>query len=205
VGMSKLVIVETPGTRSLAELNGIRQDLATVRDLCDRLLAYPGSGAAFDDVLYEALATSAAIRYGRCFLSGVTERRDLYERIVPQFAPEQAELHRFVIDFRSKFIAHSVNTYEQNDVIVGVPDPLPQSWVIADLSFHHTRPLGFGGATIRGLRELAVWVDARVLALIEARKPAVLQEIRAIPLPELAAKPTLGPRPTSRAEVRKPR
>ena len=95
----KLLRIQHRGRRTPAELSGIRNDLELVHQLCDRLLELYARPQGEIDAVFESLAAHLAIRYARCFSTGV--RPKLSTIVFPDFSPAQRQLHQFVMDFRN--------------------------------------------------------------------------------------------------------
>jgi hypothetical protein len=75
-------------------------------------------------VLVDALSTAIVVRYSRCFTTGVRDR--LKDEIIAELPEDLRAIHAFVRLARDKYIAHSVNALEENNVTVHVrehPDP----------------------------------------------------------------------------------
>ena len=76
-----------------------------------------------DDVLLRSYWTAALISYIRCFATG--KRFGLSPETVFKGREGATEVHEFVLDLRTKHIAHSVNPFEQT--VVGVILSAPES------------------------------------------------------------------------------
>lgn len=108
-----------PEAARLASLAGIENDLCGVQEYCNLLLTKKEE-KPFPSTEWEAISSAAVVRYARCFSSGVRQRlsRSLFDDAEPNFA----EGHNFFIEMRNKHVAHSVNEFEENDVLVQVSD-----------------------------------------------------------------------------------
>jgi hypothetical protein len=112
-------------TSVLADLTGIEQDLRVAERFCDLLIEELQKPLAeLDGVpskpeLWEALTVAAAVRYARAFASCVRTKscKTMIETVVKDLPAELANDHRRYIDFRNKYIAHSVNRFEENRVV----------------------------------------------------------------------------------------
>ena len=188
--------VTLPMAARLADLAGIQADLERVVAYCARMVArYAGSHLAetpfdivgfttpidFDD--WEALSTASAIAYGRCFASGVRSR---LTPLVPEMQdPAMRELHEFLIEFRNKHVAHSVNAFEENSVGVHVSSDYTSSADILTIVPRHTRQSGFQIDMPSSIRRLAEWWQQQVQDAIDVERLAVLRALQAVPLEEI--------------------
>jgi hypothetical protein len=95
----------------LGDAVSIKADLEFAREAFAALLddvAYPP-----DSVMARALFVAGLISYARCFNGGVRDSYRLEKPCVEALGTGASERHRWLIDTRSKFAAHSVNGYEQ--------------------------------------------------------------------------------------------
>jgi hypothetical protein len=185
VATTKNVPIELPVAQDLAELHAIRNDLHGARDCCERVIAAYRNVSKADPVTSEALCTTAVIKYARCFSSGV--RPKILPHIEANFSAQQMAVHTFAIEYRNKFLAHSVNPYEHNRATIVVPEEPPADWVPKAIGYHHSRPIALNPDYLRQLHQLATWVENQVEQLVRAREPAVLAELAKIPAARLAA------------------
>jgi|RhiMetdeSRZDD1v2_1073273.scaffolds.fasta_scaffold269808_3 hypothetical protein len=102
-----------------ADLSGIAFDLKCTIDFCTKLDELFSSGH-FDLLLAQALEITAVICYGRCFASGVRSR--VPAGVLAKLLPEQQASHQTFIELRNKYVAHSVNSFEENTVVAWVSD-----------------------------------------------------------------------------------
>jgi hypothetical protein len=115
-----------PEAQHLADLSGIDSDLEAVIRICTRcekLMAQSGkptedNGLAWWDDIHAIsdLVFASIVRYGRTFSSGVRQGIPL-EWITMLPEPLQAS-HSYFKALRDKYIAHSVNQLEDNQVFV---------------------------------------------------------------------------------------
>jgi len=195
----KSVAVTFGPSQELAELFGIRQDLNQAMEFCDQVLRMYGQLAAADFNAFEALFTTAVIKYARCFSSGVRPR--LSDIACPRFSPEQLAAHEFFLNYRNKFLAHSVNPYEQNLVTISVPAQPLAGWAPDRVNCHHVRHLVPGSQNVLDLRELAICVDTLVSEQMSAVEEVVLLSVRAIPVEDLLRLPVANAPSPSRNDI----
>jgi hypothetical protein len=106
---TRVVSMDTPTTRALRDLTGAMFDMKRVAELCREYVSAIESDSP--QVVQDALWMTAVVLYARCFNKGV--RRPLDRSILDSIPGQAREAHEHFIDLRDKFIAHSVNVYEQ--------------------------------------------------------------------------------------------
>ena len=188
--------VTLPMAARLADLAGIQADLERAVSYCGRMAArYAGSHLAktpfdivgfttqidFDD--WEALSTATAVAYGRCFSSGVRIR--LTELVHQMPDEEMRKMHQFLIEFRNKHVAHSVNAFEENSVGVHVSSEYTSSTDIETIIPRHSRQSGFQIDMPALIQRLAEWRLQQVQDAMAGERRAVLQAVRRVPLDEI--------------------
>jgi len=106
---TRVVRLDTPTTRKLRDLVGATFDMKRVSELCREYIA------AIDNdsprTVQDALWMTAIVLYARCFNGGV--RQSLNTDLLDSILGQSREVHHHFIDLRDKFVAHSVNAYEQ--------------------------------------------------------------------------------------------
>lgn len=207
-----------PAAARFASLAGIRSDLQQVITYCDRMIeryAGPhlkktlfdivGFTTPLDFVDWEALSTAACISYARCFSSGV--RQSLDSDLLNTADIELKTLHNFVVNFRDKHIAHSVNSFEENLVTVHIGEYFQSSQEIETVAASHTQATGLSIEVPAKLKGLAQWWLAKVDEEMTVERAKLLRIARDTPLSELKAHGVpLSSSPTDRTgNVRKRR
>lgn len=100
-------------TKFLASLQGIARDLESTINICKYLLTLLHQEKP-DITMIDALTTAAVVKYARCFKTGC---RDKIPQDYLKSLPDNLKAnHDYFIDLRDKFIAHSVNIFEDNFV-----------------------------------------------------------------------------------------
>src|SRR5712691_10749508 len=102
----------------LSDLTGIEHDLKATVTLCNRLeaaLKDTFEGRQHDLITLETFTTAALVRYARSFTSGVRAR--LPKQILQGLPPKLLDDHRWFKALRDKYVAHSVNAFEENMVV----------------------------------------------------------------------------------------
>jgi hypothetical protein len=146
-----------------AELLSIRQDLLLTEQMCERLLDLLRAPSS-DPILIEALWSAALVRYSRSFTTG--KRQTLDPSLVADLPGDPMSAHVYYKNQRDKFIAHSVNPFEQSVVglVLSPPDSETRQVIgVADLVLrqisadeHDVRQLGALANEMRKQVELQI-------------------------------------------------
>lgn len=106
-----------PQSQRLADLYGHQYDLNNAIRFCDLHIEIDPTeaGISFEEVFRRehtrhALCRAAFTSYGRCFGSGI--RSGLNKDIVGRLADKLKQRHQQVKDLRDKWVAHSVNHFD---------------------------------------------------------------------------------------------
>jgi hypothetical protein len=170
-----------PEAQRLADLSGIRYDLQSVQEYCELFLAreFPGSSIE-ESRLMTALCVSAIVSYGRTLATGV--RSGISKEQIERLPHELQERHTFFKDVRDKFIAHSVNAFEDNSVKVYLVPEERGGREISSVSVQHGRVMMLSPADMESLNDLAVALVGIVDADADAEKKEVLAYARSLPI-----------------------
>lgn len=106
---TRVARLTTPNTEKQRHLEGAMFDMKRVADLCREYVAATEADASRP--VQDALWMSAVVLYARCFNGGVRQRVDT--SILDSVPGDAQKAHEHFIDLRDKFVAHSVNAYEQ--------------------------------------------------------------------------------------------
>ena len=185
-----------PAAQRLASLIGMKSDLEQVVAYCDRMVKryaglhlkqspfdIVGFTTPLDFIDWEALSTAACISYARCFSSGV--RQTLDNNLLSTADIELSSLHSFVLDFRDKHIAHSVNSFENNSVTIHIGEHFQSSTEIETITPSHTRATGLSIDVPPKLKRLAEWWIGKVEEEMAVEKAEVLRIARATSISEI--------------------
>lgn len=161
------------GADRLTSLIGIKSDLESVLAYCDRMIEHyagvhlkkshfdvVGFTTKVNFVDWEALSTAAAISYARCFVSGV--RKSLDDTLLIGADAELKSTHEFILHYRNKHVAHSVNNFEENYITVQIEDSFQTSAEIVSVVPHHERQSGLSFGEPVKLKNLAIWLLSKV-------------------------------------------
>ena len=179
----KLARLTYPAAQEFADLTGVLEDLRVTGEYCDRILV--AQAAKTNDILtLEGLTHAAVLRYCRAFSPGA--RLHLDRTILSGLPQAQLEDHEFFKSLRDKFIAHSVNPFEENSVYAQVTEGSNETIEIGNVQSHHLRMLYLTAVEIQKLKQLSEAVSKNVSELAERKKLAVLDLARKIPPGELS-------------------
>lgn len=106
---TRVVRLNTPTTGKQRDLVGAMFDMERVAQLCREYVTAIESDAP--QVVQDALWMTAIVLYARCFNGGV--RQALDPAVLDSIPGESHKVHEHFLDLRNKFVAHSVNSYEQ--------------------------------------------------------------------------------------------
>jgi len=177
------VNIDLPEAARLADLTGIRNDLRTAREFA--VLLKDNYRAKTDDKLRatEALQIAALIRYCRPFGTGV--RLKLNPNDLVSLTDQERKAHRRLIDIRDKFVAHSINAFEDSQPIARYCEERVRNEGIISIGVVYAWASSLAPAdadTLIGLADKwAEFVDSKIAE--EQKK--VLGLVRQIPLEEL--------------------
>jgi hypothetical protein len=173
---SRAVEVKLDEATVLADLYSISYDLGLATHLAKAARKAATDGQ--DSIVVEGLVTASLIRYFRCFATNV--RLGLVRSDLVGLSDQLLKQHDYFKDLRDKFVAHSVNPFEENWVTAtaSVRDGIPQP--ITSLAHgSHRWVLSVGEA--RRLSALTKQVRYIVDAKIRAEEERLLSVIQALP------------------------
>lgn len=179
--------------QALADYTSIAFDLRTSRDFAIAILKEtqkPDGNFSLSDPFMVA----TIIRYARAFSGGVRLR--LHEEAMTVLTDQQLSHHTYFILMRDKYIAHSVNAFEESE-------PVARSWVesvqeegITSIECNHRRIVGLSEQNLKDIIDLAsTWLQY-VQRKLREEKDRLLPIVQKIPLEDLfrsSPSPTPGP------------
>jgi len=192
-----------PEARRLADLTGVEYDLRQSAEFCRELIKRREVSPYGDMEILQALCVAAITIYGRTLGTGVRTgiSRDQIERLTPELQEE----HQYFKDLRDKWIAHSVNAYEHNNVVAR---PVPEERgerKIYDVSVQHTRVAIISDHDIRNLLKLIGELLKLVNADLALEKASVLAFAQSLPVEPFYSGASSAAPVASRIEAGKPR
>lgn len=174
-------LIDSPEAAVLADLAGTKYDLETAQGFCDQLAAIdltsPGA-----QIVADALSTAIVVRYSRCFTIGV--RKKLKDDVLIELPEYLREVHKFLRLVRDKYIAHSVNGLEENEVTVHVRAP-PDPPAVGGIGIREARTIILGAEEVVQVRELCRAVASSVDRMIAEQQTVVKQQIERLPVEEI--------------------
>lgn len=161
-----------PETQRLADLSGVHADLVTTVDLCDRINA-EAQKQPLDILLLEALCAAALIKYGRTFTSGV--RAGVPADVLSSLLPEHQAAHRRFKDLRDKWVAHSVNAFEETKVVAYLVPPERGPAGSSSIGVQHTTVVSLSATQVKQLKEMASVLREKIAGLIKSENTKALE------------------------------
>lgn len=173
---------QVPEAQWFRDLAGIKDDIEQMKGYLG-LLSEQVAENHRDFWLWEGITSAIAVAYGRCFNQGVRAR-------VPQRAFEAApteilEAHQFMIELRNKHVAHSVNAYESNSLVVRLAY-FRQPLHIAEVTVETMRFAPVSDGELRLITRLVEWVQVFVDAEYERERKRVFDLVASQDLNVLA-------------------
>ncbi|MCF6197081.1 MAG: hypothetical protein L3J50_10310 [Emcibacter sp.] len=120
---STAYVYKTEASKRLGDIIGMKTDFEFIANSAEhamRLMKLPENPHRERSLVIAALHDAILIRYRRCFKNGVRELvpTEIFEDIASYYI----QLHDYLMDMSDKHVAHSVNEFEQNKVILVVSD-----------------------------------------------------------------------------------
>ena len=166
------VTVPLPEAQRLADLASIRTDFLRCKDMCELLMGFDPS-FTLGPVVRDALATAIPIAYARPFNGGVRIR---VESLTTTFEQEELAFHESILQMRSKFVAHSVNGMERQQVRIWINPEERGGRRINNINIAqvHLASLSLSDYTKLSVlcSKALVWIDAE-----QAAESAMLMEV----------------------------
>jgi hypothetical protein len=181
----------------LADYTGIAFDLRTAREFATTILEENRKPMP-NYSLSDPFMVATIIRYARAFAGGV--RLKLYDA-VSILTDQQRSKHDHFIHVRDKYIAHSVNAFEESE-------PVARYWVetvkeegVTSIECNHRRIVGLSEQDLMDIIDLASTWLTYVQQKQNEEKARLLPIVRKIPLECLFQS---APRPTPAPDTSEP-
>lgn len=197
----------------LSDLTSVDSDLEAVIRICDRcerlsatLTKIPESAPLtwLDDLqAHGDLMFAAVIRYGRTIASGVRQGipRDWIDAL-PKTAQES---HEYFKALRDKYVAHSVNQLEDNQVFVMLTPQFGEDQQPAHITVDKGHLISLGSNDITRLRSLAEELRAVVCREVKSETARLLAIACQMPVAQIKARGSESIPIPGKAETFKPR
>jgi hypothetical protein len=163
----------------LADLAGAQFDLNSAR-LLSHALKDNFEAPDPNYSLVDPYSTAILVRYSRPFVTGVRKR--LGEEVLSVLTKAQRKKHDRLRAFRDKHIAHSVNAFEDNQLV-------GRYWVervaeegITSVEVNQTRIIGLSSSDIEDIIELTTAMLAHLDTKLREEKVRILQIVRKMPI-----------------------
>lgn len=134
--------------------------------------------------MWEAIGSAAVIAYARCFSGG--KRYSLPKSTLLKAPSELRDFHGYVLDVRDKHIAHSVNVFEENRLIVDIEFNGGHAERIANVHVEPSRMIGISDPDIAIFYSLTDWLLSHIGELYEVERILVLRYLEAQPIDDIA-------------------
>ena len=170
----------------LADLTSVLHDLETVSTHCDLFLRRKLSEIADIGEMYAhaALGITALMSYGRTIESRVREgiSLDILSKAGAKEGSDLWKIHQHSKNLRDKWIAHSVNPFENYRVRAHLAPEELGARNITSISVHGHRVTSTSGREMAELRQLAIALIKVVAQEIEEEKQKLLAIARSRPM-----------------------
>lgn len=143
------------------------------------------------------------VRYARSFSSGIRAR--LPKQILQGLLPTLLDDHKWFKALRDKYVAHSVNAFEENMVVAYLAPEELGTREVQSISVQQHRLASLGLEDVHCLRLLCQELCRRVSELIEQERARVLEVARKLPVDQLYAQEQRAPTMVTRKTVEQPR
>ncbi|MCX5707943.1 MAG: hypothetical protein NTY14_03055 [Candidatus Omnitrophica bacterium] len=162
-----------------ADLEGIKADLNWIVEAAGEFV----KTRINDSIIREAFTFAAVVKYGRVFNSGV--RRAITKDLINNLESNFQKDHEEFMALRDRYVAHSVNNFEENYTQVYIKDPMSQNPEFNQISVMHNRVVSISVDDMNRLAVLAKELMDKIGSLMKAEKPKVEEIARRIPVTEL--------------------
>jgi hypothetical protein len=192
------VKVDYPEAIELSDLISIHYDLkftldtlALLKSMFDSPRQYPNEQLKQrDEIFKRSLWTSALITYVSCFSSG--KRYGLTTDIFNS-DPQRAlaiQCHEFYKNIRDKSIAHSVNPFEDTQILIALSDPSKSPKGILGIAHLHRKRVGEGTNGLINLLKLSTTAFDFVKTKMKQYEDIVLKKASEMPIDDLYKLPS---------------
>jgi hypothetical protein len=168
--------------KTLADYTSIDVDLRSSYDFAT-LLWQENQKPHPNFALFEPLMVATIVRYTRAFASGIRLR--LYKEGMHILTDQQRSNHQRFIEIRNKYIAHSINGFEESQ-------PVARYWVervqeegITSVECTHIRVISLSGDDLKDIMDLGTTWLQFVQKKLSEEKARLLPIVRKVPLHNL--------------------
>ena len=161
----------------LADLDGIEYDLTSTISLCEELKKVI-ENEDYASTMIDTLSTTISVRYSRPFASGVRKKIDI--KNIATIPEELIQEHERILAIRNKYVAHSVNAFEESQVVGYYIKECPKEKGITSVSVQHGRVMGFTYRDAESIIKIATLVLRYVNDEITKERAKILRLVREI-------------------------
>lgn len=190
------VALDLPSAQILADQAGIIQDLQFVMDCCKRLLAELAKPEEDrDEVVPQALWTSALVAYARCFSK--SKRFGLITEDVQNLPLHGAvmKFHKWVIEERNKLTAHPADPLEAAKIGAALSPPGRAQRQVEGIAIFSASHVLIDAIGVRQLGGLASELAKHIAGKAQEQQDAVLADAQQLNIDSLYRSPPLRMRP----------
>lgn len=174
----RYVHFEHPEAQRLADLNGVSYDLELVSSICERYLQTDYTASSDDLLVAQSLFVSAVVTYGRTLGSGV--RSGVTREQIDQLSEPLQLRHQYFKDIRDKFVAHSVNAFEENCVKLYLTPAERGERSVSSIGLGHSRVATLSHKDLAELQELVAAVLGIVKEEMDKEQKRLLELARSL-------------------------
>ncbi|GAX60960.1 hypothetical protein SCALIN_C16_0034 [Candidatus Scalindua japonica] len=168
------VDIDIDEARCLADFTGIECDIRSAIKFSKLLIkCFESSGCDID--LIDAISTSILVRYSRAFMTGVRTRINIEEICLDQ---NELKKHKWLLDTRSKHIAHSINAFEENRVVGYYVLEKPEEKGITSISVQHGSVISLSSHDAKSVINISTKILEFVTKKIDKEKSRILSIVR---------------------------
>ena len=185
-----------------ADLYGISVDLSDARDMANVLIREMGEERP-NWQLVEPYSIAIAVKYSRCFVTGIRER--LKEEALSILGSEQRQAHERIRSIRDKHIAHSINAFEENVPRANYCQERLAEDGITGIGCSHGRIVGLSLDDLNNVVELATVLLSHVGTLMDQEKEKLLALVKEMPIEDVLSEGQKGFKVNGNVRPDKPR
>ena len=180
MGELRSVEFQHPEARRLADLVGVSHDLMLVGEYCQQYYAHDRFASTEEMIICRSLFIAATVGY--CRTLGSSVRSGVTQEQILQLPQQLQETHQYFKSLRDKYVAHSVNAFEENHVKVWLVPPEAGSPAIASIGHCHNELATPSMETMIVLEDLAQNVLKLVKAEMETEQARLYKLAASLPL-----------------------
>jgi hypothetical protein len=196
------VALDTPSARILADQASVIQDLQFVMDCCKRLLTeLTKPERERDEVVPQALWSSALVAYARCFSAGRPSGLTAEDvRNVP-LQGAVTKFHEWVIEERERFTAFPADPFAASKIGAALSGPGPRERRVEGIAIFSTSHVLIDVTGVRQLGGLASELAKQTAVRARKQQDTVLADAQQLDIDGLYEAPPLLPQQPAAGEA----